>query len=286
MTTYIALIGYPLGHSISPLFQQAALDHYHLDTKYLAWEVAPEGLAGALERLRRPENLGANITIPYKEKALPSLDRLEGQVREIGAVNTIAKDKDALVGYNTDGPAFLKALREKGDLEPRGQDVVLLGAGGAARALAFSLLRAGIRSLTIYNRGLERARKLAGDLEEVLAPGQGVQALPWEERLSGLPPCQLIVQATPLGTTGENPQSPLPAQLIPRGVLAYDLVYNPPETPFLKEAKKAGARALGGLAMLVYQGAASFGLWTGREAPVDVMFHTAEKALKSSQGKV
>ena len=277
MTTYIALIGYPLGHSISPLFQQAALDYYHLDTKYLAWEVAPEGLAGALEKLRRPENLGANVTIPYKEKALPSLDRLEGQAREIGAVNTIAKDKDALVGYNTDGQAFLRALRGKGDFEPRGQDVVLLGAGGAARALAFSLLRAGIRSLTIYNRGLERARKLAGDLEEVLGPGQGVQSLPWEERLSGLPPCQLIVQATHLGT-GEDSTSPLPAQLIPRGVLAYDLVYHPPETPFLKEAKKAGARALGGLAMLVYQGAASFRLWTGTEAPVDVMLQAAEKA--------
>ena len=285
MTTYIALIGYPLGHSISPIFQQAALDYYHLDTKYLAWEVAPEGLAGALEKLRRPENLGANVTIPYKEKALPFLDRLEGQAREIGAVNTIAKEKDALVGYNTDGPAFLRALREKGGLEPRGQDVVLLGAGGAGRALAFSLLRAGIRSLTIYNRGLERAQKLAGDLEKVLAPGQEVSALPWEERLSGLPPCQLIVQATPLGT-GEDSTSPLPAQLIPRGVLAYDLVYNPPETPFLKEARKAGARALGGLAMLVYQGAASFRLWTGREAPVDVMFQTAEKALKSSRGKV
>jgi shikimate dehydrogenase len=285
MTRYIALIGYPLGHSISPLFQQAALDYYHLDTKYLAWEVAPEGLAGVLEKLRRPENLGANVTIPYKEKALPSLDRLEGQAREIGAVNTIAKDKDALVGYNTDGQAFLRALREKGDFEPRGQDVVLLGAGGAARALAFSLLRAGIRSLTIYNRGLERARKLAGDLEEVLGPGQGVQSLPWEERLSGLPPCQLIVQATHLGT-GEDSASPLPAQLIPRGVLAYDLVYNPPETPFLKEARKAGARALGGLAMLVYQGAASFRLWTGREAPVDMMFQAAEKALKSSRGKV
>jgi shikimate dehydrogenase len=286
MTQYIALIGFPLGHSISPLFQQAALDHLNLHVKYLAWEVAPEGLAGALEKLRRPENLGANVTIPYKEKVLPSLDRLEGQAREIGAVNTIAKEKGALVGYNTDGQAFLRALREKGDFEPRGQQVVLLGAGGAARALAFSLLRAGIRSLTIYNRGLERAQKLAGDLEKVLAPGPEVSALPWEARLSGLPPCQLIVQATPLGTTGENPQSPLPAQHNPRGVLAYDLVYNPPETPFLKEAKKAGARALGGLAMLVYQGAASFELWTGQDAPLEVMFQTAERVLKSSRGRV
>jgi shikimate dehydrogenase len=285
MTQYIALIGYPLRHSISPFFQQAALDHYHLNTKYLAWEVAPEGLAGALERLGRPEYLGANVTIPCKEKVLPFLDRLEGQAREIGAVNTIAKDKGALVGYNTDGQAFLRALREKGGLEPRGQQVVLLGAGGAARALAFSLLRAGIRSLTIYNRGLERAQKLAADLQKVLASSQKVQALPWEERLSGLPPCQLIVQATPLGT-GEDSTSPLTARLIPRGVLAFDLVYNPPETPFLKEAKKAGARALGGLPMLVYQGAASFELWTGQNAPLEVMFQAAEKALKSSQGKV
>ena len=285
MTQYIALIGYPLGHSVSPIFQQAALDHRHIDTKYLTWEVAPEGLAGALERLRRPENLGANVTIPYKEKTLPFLGRLEAQAREIGAVNTIAKEKGALVGYNTDGPAFLEALIVKGGLEPRGRDVVLLGAGGAARALAFSLLRAGIRSLTIYNRGLERAQKLAADLQKVLASGQEVRALPWEERLSGLPPCQLIVQATPLGT-GEDSTSPLPVRLIPRGVLAYDLVYNPRETPFLKEAKKAGARALGGLAMLVYQGAASFELWTGQNAPLEMMLQAAEKALKSSRGKV
>lgn len=216
MTQYLALIGYPLGHSVSPIFQQAALDDLNLDVKYLTWEVAPEGLAGALERLRQPENLGANVTIPYKEKALPFLDRLEGQALETAAVNTIAKGKGALVGYNTDGPAFLQALREKGGLEPRGYEVVLLGAGGAARALAFSLIRAKIRSLTIYGRSLERAQKLATDLEKVLARGQEVRALPWEERLSGLPPCQLIVQATPLGT-GEDPTSPLPARLIPGG---------------------------------------------------------------------
>jgi len=284
MTQYIALIGYPLGHSVSPIFQQAALDRRHMDMKYLAWEVVPEGLAGALERLRQPENLGANVTIPYKEKVLPFLDRLEGQARDIGAVNTIAKDKGALVGYNTDGQGFLQALREEGGLEPRGYEVVLLGAGGAARALAFSLLKAKVRSLTIYNRGLEGAQKLAGDLEKVLARGQVVRALPWDDRLSGLPPCQLVVQATPLGTRGDS-ASPLPARLIPRGVLAYDLVYNPPETPFLKEARKAGARALGGLPMLVYQGASSFKLWTGQDAPLEVMLQAAEKALKSSKGK-
>lgn len=279
MTRYIALIGFPLKHSISPIFQQAALDHCHLDIKYLAWEVTPEGLAGAFERLRRAENLGANVTIPYKEKVLPFLDRLEGQAQDIGAVNTIAKEDNALVGYNTDGQAFLRALREKARFEPRGQEAVLLGAGGAARAIAFSLVKARVRSLTIYNRSLDRAQKLAEDLEKALAPGQEVRALAWEERLSSLPPCQLIIQATPLGTKGEG-SSPLPASLIPRGVLAYDLVYNPPETPFLKEAKKAGARTRGGLAMLVYQGAGSFRLWTGQDAPLEIMFQAAERALK------
>jgi len=283
MTRYIALIGYPLRHSISPIFQQAALDHLDLDLKYVAWEVAPEALSVAVERLRHPENLGANITIPYKEKALPFLDRLEGQAREIGAVNTVARDEAALVGYNTDGPAFLRALKEKGDFEPGGRRVVLLGAGGAAKAVAFSLFKAGIRSLTIYNRGLERAQKLAAELQKPL-PGREVQALPWQERLSGLPSCELVINATPLGT-GEDASSPLPARLIPGGVLAYDLVYNPPETPFLKEAMKAGARSLGGLPMLVYQGAASFELWTGRSAPLEVMFQAAERALKSSRGE-
>ena len=282
MTQYIELIGFPLRHSISPVFQQAAFDHLQLDVKYVPREVPPEGLANAIQKLRRPENLGANITIPYKEKALPFMDRLEGQANRIEAVNTVVNKNGALVGHNTDGPAFLRSLREKERFEPAGKDVVLLGAGGAARAIAFSLLDAGIRTLTIFNRSLEKAERLARDLERVLVSGQQVQALAWEKRLSGLPECQLIVNATPLGTLGES-DSPLPARLMAGAVLACDLVYNPPRTPFMKEALRAGVRALGGLPMLVYQGAASFELWTGRSAPLDVMFRAAKDALKEAR---
>ena len=278
MTRYIALLGYPLKHSISPLFQQAALDHYGLDIKYEAREVPSGDLPEAVGRLRRPENLGANVTVPHKEAVLPLLDRREERVGLIGAVNTIVREEGALVGYNTDAPAFLRALVQDGGFEPQGKRVVILGAGGGARAAAFSLLGARVSFIAIFGRSQGRAESLAGELKQRARPGQEVQARPWEARLGGLPPCDLIVQATPLGTLGRG-ESPLPARLFPAGALAYDLVYNPPETYFLREARRAGCRVLGGLPMLIYQGAASFELWTGLDAPLEVMFRAAERAL-------
>ncbi len=282
ITKYIGIIGYQLGHLISPLFQQAAFDALGLDVRYESWETEPAQLQRVIQGIRQPSNLGANVTVPYKEAVLPFLDGLDELAREIGAVNTIVNREKQLLGYNTDAEGFLRALRQDGGFEPEGKRAVLLGAGGAARAAAFSLVKAGGRSLVISNRTLERAQALASDLEpygtEIYALTRGSEQLN-----EALATCDLLVNCTSVGMkhSATEDQSSLPAEMIPRQALVYDLVYNPVGTPLLMAAKRAGARVLGGLAMLVYQGAAAFQLWTGEAAPIDIMFKVARKGLKA-----
>ena len=283
MTKHVALIGYPLRHSISPSFQQAAFAHYHLDIRYESWETEASSLDETIDRLRQSSVLGANVTMPYKEAVMPLLDDLDEFVARIGAVNTIVNRGGRLLGYNTDAPGFIRALRQDGGFEPRDKCAAILGAGGAARAVSSALATEGARRLIIANRTAERAERLATSLKRDLAPDTDITTLPWDEIRSSkaLSPCDLLVNCTSLGvkhspTEGETP---LEADSIPKDALVCDLVYNPVETPLLREAKKAGAGVLGGLAMLVYQGAESFKLWVGKGAPVDIMIRQARKAL-------
>lgn len=286
MTKRIVLLGYPLKHSVSPSFQQAALDFYHLDVRYEAWERVPEQLGSALEQLRLPDYLGGNITIPYKEAVLSLVDSADEMAGRIRAVNTIVCRDGRLTGYNTDAEGFLQALRREGNFEAGGKRALLLGAGGVARAAAYALVKSGVTSLTVANRTLKRAEALLRATEEAFAgEGIGVElaALPWEERerRSLLEGCHLIVNCTSIGMryTPEEGHSPLEAAAISQDAFVYDLVYNPADTPLLLAARKAGAKTLGGLAMLVYQGARAFELWTGKEAPLPVMFTAARQAL-------
>jgi shikimate dehydrogenase len=277
----IGLIGYPLAHSISPAFQQAALDHLGIDARYELWETAREALAEPVARIRRPDCLGANITVPYKELVIPMLDEIDPLAVRIGAANTIVNRDGRLCGYNTDMTGFARALREEGGFDPSGAHVVLLGAGGACRAATMALVQAKAASVTIFDIAPERAQRLVEDLGR-----QG------ETPLRGLPlgednlavatkKCQLLVNCTPIGMrhSKEEHDLPMPAELIHPDMLVFDIIYNPFETRFLAEAKRRGARTLGGLPMLVYQGAASFELWTAGEPPLDVMFKAARKAL-------
>lgn len=286
MTRHIGLIGYPLKHSISPDFQQAALDYYKLDVHYEAREVEADHLALAVSRLRQPENLGANITVPYKEKIIGLIDTLDDFARVAGAVNTVVNRDGKLEGFNTDGPGFLKALREDAFFEPANKEVLILGAGGAARAVAFILLNEKVNSLVIANRSLAKAEDLASALLKRAAETNmktKVIAIGLSDRdiTKSTVHCQLIINCTAIGMkySASEGQSPLTPYLIPKGALVYDLVYNPSQTPLLKEAQAVGTRTIGGMPMLVYQGAASFKLWTGREAPLDIMFDAAKRAL-------
>ena len=284
MTRYIGILGFPLKHSLSPIFQQAALDYYGLDMRYEVWEVDGAALAARMARIRREgQFLGANVTIPHKELVLPFLDGLDDTARGIGAVNTIIKEPGRLIGYNTDAPGFLRSLTEVG-FDVQGKRAVILGAGGAARAVAWALLKAGVSRLTLFNRTPMRASELALQLTADLAPEQQVAALPLEAVVMAptLAQAQLVVNATSVGLRHSpvEGQFPLPPALIPQDALIYDLVYNPVETPLIKLAKEKGARTMSGLSMLIHQGALSFEKWTGRPAPVEVMFKAAREALE------
>jgi shikimate dehydrogenase len=277
----IGLIGYPLAHSISPAFQQAALDHLAIDARYELWETEREALAERVAGMRRLDCLGANVTVPYKELVVPMLDEIDPLAARIGAVNTIVNRDGRLCGCNTDMTGFARALREDGGFDPSGAHVVLLGAGGAGRAATMALLQGKAASVTIADLVPERAERLVEDLgrqgETLL---RNVPATK-DNLAAALSACQLLVNCTPIGMrhSKEEHELPMPPELIPPGILVFDIIYNPLETNFLAEARRRGARTLGGLPMLVYQGAASFELWTAVQPPLDVMFRAARGAL-------
>ena len=279
MPQRLGIIGHPIGHSISPLFQQAALDAIGFDGAYEPWDVAPDGVGEFVAGLRSPGTLGINVTVPHKETVIPFLDEVDDWASTAGAVNTIVNREGRLTGHNTDGIGFLRALREGAGFEPQGRDVLVLGAGGSARGVVYALARAGAARLVIANRTLERAERLAS-----IAIDSGVvsQALALSDAASAAGDVALIVNCTSMGMVHgpDETGAPLTASDIPSTVLVNDLVYNPLETPLLREAARAGAATLGGIQMLVYQGAASFEMWTGQDAPVAVMLEAATAAMR------
>ena len=296
MSKYIGLIGYPLKHSISPYFQQAALDYHRLDIRYELWETSPAKLQDRVNDLGKPQNVGANVTVPYKEAVLPLLDEVDDLASSIGAVNTIVKKDDRLFGFNTDAYGFIEALDKEGHFDPEGKRVVILGAGGVGKAVGFALVQRRVASLAITDGIFERAKALAENLLRYIKKASpsskdlepDITAFQWQSLSSAetFNNCDLIVHCTTIGMkhSPQEGQSPLTLEVIPKSVLVYDLVYNPWLTPLLRLAQKAGANMLGGLPMLVYQGAASFKLWTDKEAPVDIMFDKAKEILTGGKG--
>ena len=286
------IIGWPIAHSISPRFQQAALDALGIAAEYRPYAVPPDAdaVAAFVAGLRAPGVVGINVTVPHKEAVIPHLDEIDEWAAAAGAVNTIVHRDGRLTGHNTDGYGFLRALREEGAFDPAGKRALILGAGGAARGVVQALLHAGIGSLHIANRTRARAETLAQ-----LAAARGIPATPLplspdafsselvsDSALAAAAAASaLIVNCTSLGMT-HGPAaaaSPLPPSGIPATALVYDLVYNPLQTPLLRAAQAAGAPTLGGIAMLVYQGAAAFELWHQHPAPVAAMLAAATAAM-------
>ncbi|MCC6236993.1 MAG: shikimate dehydrogenase [Dehalococcoidia bacterium] len=280
MTQTIALIGHPVAHSLSPAFQQAALDALGVDARYEAWDLLPEELPMAAERLRSAALLGANVTVPHKEAMLRFIDRPDALVERVGALNTIVHREGQLHATNTDVSGVLRALEAAG-ASPRGMRVVLLGAGGAARAVVVAMRVAEAASVVVANRTRGRAEdlvELGGEAMPVTTCGLEEDDAELEAAMAR---ADLVVNSTTLGMTHgpDEHATPVPARMFRGGQVAFDLVYVPERTPFLEAAEAAGARPVGGLAMLVHQGAESFRLWTGYEPPVDVMFEAARAAL-------
>ncbi|MDQ2856286.1 MAG: shikimate dehydrogenase [Acidobacteriota bacterium] len=272
-TQVMGIVGFPVGHSISPQIHNSAFTQAGINAVYIPLEVRE--VSSFMKRMVHPRsrkmdwNLrGLSVTAPHKSAVLDCLDWVDDSAKEIGAVNTIVIDGDTLRGYNTDAPAVLKPVSEKlGSL--RDSRCAVIGAGGAANAVLWSLRNEGARA-TVFARDLEKGRALAEKFD----------AHP--DRLEGasFKDFDFIINATPLGTLGVSAgETPATAVQLRGARLAYDLVYNPSETLFLKEARDAGCETIGGLEMLVLQAAEQFKLWTGEEAPVSVMRETAERAV-------
>lgn len=280
MTKRIALIGHPVAHSISSAFQQAALDACGIDARYEGWDTPPEDLRIAVERLRSGDLLGANVTVPHKVAAMRLVDRPDALAERVGALNTIVHRNGLLEATNTDVTGVLRAL-ESAAVEVRGAEVLLIGAGGAARAVVVAMRHAGAARVVIANRTPGRAAALASlggaGFDMRYAPLDAADAT----FRAAASRARVIVQSTSLGMRHgpDEGANPVPGDLMHPGQVAFDLVYVPEETPFLRAAAKAGARPAGGLAMLVHQGAEAFRLWTGVQPPLDVMFEAARAAL-------
>ena len=280
MTAVIALLGHPVAHSISPAMQQAALDALGVEARYEAWDVPPADLTAAVERLRAPGVLGANVTVPHKVELLRRVDAVDALAAQVGAVNTIVRRDGRLHGANTDVAGVLRVLADAA-VDVAGLEVVLIGAGGAARAVLVAMRRGGAARVTIANRTPGRAEPLLS----LGGPDLEVRACPLdpaaEALRAALSRARLVIHSTPLGMRhGPDEQATaLPAELFEAGQAAFDLVYTPERTPFLRAAEAAGARPIGGLGMLVHQGAESLRLWTGLEPPVALMLAAAREAL-------
>jgi shikimate dehydrogenase len=277
----VVLLGSPVAHSLSPAIQGAAFEATGLDWRYQAVEVDGRALPDAIRRMRAEGWAGANVTIPLKETVLPLLDDLDPSASETRAVNTIVARGSTLVGHNTDLPGFLRDLQANWPV-PVGGAAMILGAGGAARAVAFGLARLGL-DLRLISRSAGRGEALGHAVRRVQPVD--VQTLPWrrgsfERAADG---SVLIVNATPLGMLSLEEYSPWPDGLpLPPGACVYDLVYTPRATRFVRQARLAGLHAISGAGMLVEQGALAFELWTGREAPRDRMRAAMEGALGSA----
>lgn len=272
-TRLAGIIGWPVEHSLSPAMHNAAFEALGLNWRYAAFPVPPELLGDAVRGLRALGIAGANVTIPHKEAVIPFLDVLSPAAKAIGAVNTICMDGKYLLGDNTDVHGFLAAL-DQAEVPLHGRRALVLGAGGSARAVVYGLLLRGTQ-VFIQARTPARARRLADDMRAIVEGSQveAVEQAPAE--------VDLVVNCTPVGMwphhDGENP---LPAEVrLHSGMAVMDLVYRPLETALLWQARLAGARAVSGLEMLVWQGAVAFKHWTGQEAPVEVMRQACLRAL-------
>lgn len=275
------LIGYPVGHSMSALMHNAAFEELGLGYRYELRPVSPEALGRfTADEMRREAVRGANVTIPHKVSIMRYLDEVDPETAAIGAVNTIVNENGLLKGHNTDGRGAMRALEEAhGDL--RGVKSVLIGAGGAARAIGRHLSTV-VDELSILNRTASRAESLASGLRSL--PGCSARvtaaALTRENLRSELADADILINATPIGMTPDTDKTPVDSDLLYPGLLVFDAVYNPLKTRLLREAEEAGASTLTGAKMLAYQGAASFELWTGVRAPEELMLEVVVDALR------
>ncbi len=271
-TGIYGLFGHPVKHSLSPNMHNSAFEELGLDSVYVAFDIDPENIADATNAIRVMGIKGINITIPHKQTIMPFLDEISPDARLTGAVNTVKNEDGKLSGFNTDVGGFLRAIREDLDLVPEGKTIFLIGAGGAARAVLSAFCMNGGSSVYISDIIKEKAVELADQFKENFE-NISFKTIDIENHGSvsekfGV--TDILVNASPAGMDGVGALD-IPLSELNKNAVVYDLVYKPPDTKLLIDAKELGYRASGGLSMLLYQGAESFEIWTGENAPVDVM---------------
>jgi len=278
-TRIYGILGWPCQHSLSPIMHNAAFRALEINAEYKIFEKKPQDLEGFLKSLTKENIYGLNVTLPYKEIVTAFLDNISSEVRLIGAVNTIKVSGNRLEGFNTDGEGFLKHLTEDLGFNPQGKIIAIIGAGGAARAVSVYLSKNNPKSVAVYDIDKTKVSALVGHLKENFNNIEFRSANSIEEL--NITNSDLLINATPVGMKDSEPCL-VDEKFIHKGLLVYDLIYNPKETKLLKMAKEKGARISNGLGMLLYQGALSFEHFTDRSAPIETM----RQALNEGVNKI
>lgn len=277
-TRPFAVLGHPIGHTLSPVMHNAAFESLGWDAIYLAFDVKPERLMNVLSAMRSMGFGGVNLTIPHKEVAFRGLEHLDESAKLLGAVNTVEFAEAGLIGHNTDGFGFLRAIEEAFNRGAAGDSVFVLGSGGAGRAVALMAAQAGARRVALSDVDVARCEKVAAEIRGHF-PAVEVGVVPPGEVQSGaVRAADLVVQATPVGMK-EGDQSLLKPEAFRPGQRAFDLIYHVSETVFMKAARAAGAMAANGLGMLLHQGARAFHIWTGVTPPIPDMRRVLEQTV-------
>ena len=282
-TRVLGIIGWPVAHSLSPVMHNAAVEYLGLDLCYIPFSVKEGSFDSAIKGIPALSIAGLNVTVPYKERVLSHLSEISKEAKIIGAVNTIKVEEDRLIGYNTDGVGFISSLKEVGH-PVKNHSLLIIGAGGAAKAVVFQSAAEGAREIIIANRTIDKAIDLKRQTEthfpliKINAIGIGGRELK-----NAISRADIVVNTTSLGLRMEDP-SPLPNGLLHEGLFICDLIYNPPETALIRDARESGCQYMNGIGMLLHQGGASFKIWMEVEPPLEVMRQALETTIRSLHG--
>jgi len=266
-TKVVGIIGDPVKHSLSPQMHNVAFKHLNLDFVYIPFHVKPESVGKAIKGMRALAMVGLNVTVPHKIEVMKYLDEVSPDAKAIGAVNTIFFKDNKCIGDNTDGRGFIRALIEDEGIIIAGKSVVILGAGGSARAIGHSLIKDGVGRLIFCNRTVSKAESIAGSFQSMGISVAGMGIIDSRDEIAQ---ADMIINTTSIGMKQGDPLLINPEWIRKRQIV-YDIIYSPPETLLLQAAKARGARVMNGLGMLIHQGALAFEIWTGCPAPVEVM---------------
>jgi len=275
----LGVVGHPISHSLSPVMHNAALRELGLDYEYESFDVEKDALKSFIQGCRK-DFLGLNVTIPHKVGVISCLDELSEGAQLIGAVNTVKFGPGKAVGYNTDGTGCVKSLEEEG-VAVKGSRILVLGSGGAARAVAFQCAVEGVQ-VSLSSRTLRHAQDLSADLHVKLGTDAPVIDYDQKDISSALKETDILINTTPVGMFPHSGDSPIPASIIPKGVVVLDIIYNPLETKLLSGAKARGCKTINGVGMLAAQGAESLKIWLGVAPPVNTMKEALVNELKKT----